>query len=149
MSALGLSEDEGYSKDLEDIRGKIKDYRGEYPVEAIGMEVGGAVLPALAAGAATFGTGGAAVGAGTAARLAPTLGRLAGIGAAEGAVAGFGAGEGGLADRAEGAAIGGTLGGALGAAAPAVIGATGRGVRSVLDGFGVGGQTKRRTVCRP
>jgi len=142
MSALGLSEDEGYSKDLEDIRGKIKDYRGEYPVEAIGMEVGGAVLPALAAGAATFGTGGAAVGAGTAARLAPTLGRLAGIGAAEGAVAGFGAGEGGLANRAEGAAIGGTLGGVLGAVAPAAIGATGRRVRSALDGFGVGGKQR-------
>ena len=138
-SALGLNDSGNYAKTLEEIRGKLSDYREDRPLEAMGYEIGGAVAPALIAGALTGGAGGAAVTAQTAARLAPTAARAAKAGAASGAISGFGAGEGGVGNRLQGSAIGGTIGGALGAAAPVAVQQVGRGVRQLADGFGLGG----------
>jgi len=138
-SALGLNDSGNYAKTLEQIRGKLSDYREDRPLEAMGYEIGGAVLPALVAGALTGGAGGAAVTAQTAARLAPTAMRAAKAGAASGAISGFGAGEGGVGNRLQGSAIGGTIGAGLGAAAPVAVQQVGRGARQLLDGFGLGG----------
>lgn len=146
-SALGLSEGKNYSERLEIIRNKLDSYRSENPLEAMALEMGGAILPTLAAGAFTAGTGGAAVGASTAARLGATAARAAKVGAAEGAVAGFGAGEGGLEERAKSAALGGTIGGTIGAVAPIAVQQTGRLGRNVLDAVGVGGADRAQKVA--
>ena len=147
-SALGAAlgfEGKNYNERLETVRDKLASYRSENPLEAMAYEMGGAVLPTLAAGLLTAGTGGAAVGASTAARLAPTALRAAKIGAAEGAVAGFGAGEGGLGERAKSAATGAALGGTVGAVAPVAVQQAGRLGRNVLDAVGVGGGKRSTT----
>jgi len=150
VSALGAAlgfEGKNYNERLQFVRDKLASYRSENPLEAMAFEMGGAVLPTLAAGALTAGTGGAAVGASTAARLAPTALRAAKIGAAEGAVAGFGAGEGGLGERAKSAATGAALGGTIGAAAPVATQQVGRLGRNVLDAVGVGGSKRSSTFA--
>lgn len=73
-----------YEQTLDEIRGGIKAYQEARPKEAMAYELGGAVAPMLLTG------GGAA---------APTLGRLALRGGAEGAAYAFGTGEGGAAER--------------------------------------------------
>ena len=142
LSALGAmfgGEGKDYSERLGAIRTGLEDYRKENPAEALAMELGGAILPTLGAGAFTFGTGGAAVAAGTSARLAPTLLRAAKIGALEGGIAGFGAGEGGLANRATTAATGAALGGTVGAALPVAARGVKRVAGKVLEGSGITG----------
>jgi len=150
ISALGSAfgfEGKDYNERLKIVRDKLDSYRTENPLESMAYEMGGAILPTLAAGALTAGAGSAAVGASTAARLAPTALRAAKIGAAEGAVAGFGAGEGGLAERAKSAALGGTIGGTLGAVAPIATQQVGRVARNVLDSVGVGGEKRATTFA--
>ena len=142
---IGLTDGAEYGATLGDIRGKLDAYRDDRPLEAIGYEMGGAVLPAIGAGLLSMGTGGAAVGASTAARLAPTVGRLAKVGAAEGFVSGFGSGEGGITDRLGSGAVGAAFGGALGAAAPTAANLGGRAVRSVGDSLGIGGAKRAQT----
>ncbi len=157
---LGLSEGSDYQERLEDIRGKLEAYREENPLEAMGYEIGGSILPALGAGLLTAGAGSAAVGGSTAARLAATAGkaipnvmksttaaRAATTGAASGAVSGFGASEGGFSERAKGAALGGTIGGTLGAAAPIAVQQAGRLGRNVMDAVGIGGQDRASTFA--
>ena len=142
LSALGSifgAEGKEYNERLEIIRSGLEDYRRENPKEALAMELGGAILPTLGAGALTFGTGGAAVAAGTAARLAPTLLRAAKIGAIEGGIAGFGAGEGGFSNRATTSAMGAALGGTVGAALPLAARGVKRVAGKVLEGTGVTG----------
>ena len=145
--ALGLSEGKSYEENLEQIRGKLEAYRADKPLEAIGAEIGGAVIPTALAGLLTAGTGGAAVGTTTAARLAPTIARAAKIGAIEGGIAGFGAGEGGLAERATSAATGAALGGTLGAAAPVAVQKGGQFLRRVADSLGIGGEKRAFTFA--
>lgn len=142
LSALGSmfgAEGKDYNDRLETIRSGLDDYRRENPREALAMELSGAILPTIGAGAFTFGTGGAAVAAGTGARLAPTLLRAAKIGALEGGVAGFGAGEGGFANRASTAATGAVLGGTVGAALPVAARGAGRVAKKVFEGSGLAG----------
>jgi len=127
-------EGKSYDDSLDEIRDKLEAYRGAKPMEALGYELGGAVVPALGAGLFTFGTGGAAVGTATAARVAPTLARAAKIGAIEGGIAGFGTGEGGFKDRAKSAAVGTALGGTLGAAIPVAGQQVKRGLQTVYKG---------------
>jgi hypothetical protein len=154
-SAIGLTDGAEYSAALEDIRGKLDAYRADRPLEAIGYEVGGAVVPALAAGLFSGGAGGAAVGAATAARLGPTAARIATspvvrgavTGAASGGVSGFGAGEGGFVERAGSAGQGALLGGALGGTVPVVAQKVGQGVRTVADSFGIGGASRAQTFA--
>lgn len=145
--ALGLSQGKSYEENLEQIRKKLAEYRADRPLEAISAEIGGAVIPTALAGLLTAGTGGAAVGSATAARLAPTLGRAAKIGAIEGGIAGFGAGEGGIAERAKSAAVGTVLGGTLGAAAPVAVQKTGQFMRRVADSLGIGGEKRAFTFA--
>jgi hypothetical protein len=101
---------EEYDKALTERQAGIAKYKEENPKTALGAEIGGALANPL-----TF------AGAGWAAK-APSfikgLGRMAGVGAAEGGVSGAGHGvtpEG----RAYGAAMGTTLGASLGVAVPA------------------------------
>lgn len=127
-------EGKSYDESLDEVRDKLEAYRGAKPMEALGYELGGAVVPALGAGLFTFGTGGAAVGTATAARVAPTLARAAKIGAIEGGIAGFGTGEGGFKDRAKSAAVGTALGGTFGAAIPVAGQQVKRGLQTVYKG---------------
>jgi len=145
--ALGITDGEGYTNTLEGIRGGLRDYQSERPVEAMAYEIGGALLPTAAAALMTGGVGGGAVGSATAARLAPTAMRAAALGAAEGGIAGFGAGEGGFSDRLGSAATGAALGGTVGAVAPVAVERGARLARAVGDSLGVGGASRAATVA--
>lgn len=83
--ARSIATGQSYEETLDEIRSGIKAYQEARPGEAMAYELGGAVAPMLFTG------GGAA---------APTLGRLALRGGAEGAAYAFGTGEGGAAERA-------------------------------------------------
>lgn len=83
-----LVSDKSYDELLEEERAKLEEYREARPFEAGAYEVGGAVLPGLAAAPFTAG-----------ASLPATVGRAALAGAASGGAYGFGSGEGGLEDR--------------------------------------------------
>lgn len=103
--ARALATGRPYAEVLEEIRGGLEAYREDRPIESIGYELGGAFIPAL------FSGGSAA---------APTLGRMALTGAAQGAAYGFGTGEGGFGERLSrvpGGAAGGAAGGLVGGAA--------------------------------
>ena len=116
-----------YDEVVAEVRGQLKDYQNARPLEAIGYEVGGAVLPAIIG---SMFSGGVAGGA-TLARLAakyPRLAKIAGVSAptsigdaaitatAQGALSGFGHGEGDALDRMYGTAVGAGLGGVGGTA---------------------------------
>ena len=88
--ARALGTGQTYEEALEEIRALTEAYKTARPGEAMGYEVGGAFLPAVAA--APF-TGGASVPA--------TVGRMDAVGAAESALAGMGTGEGGFRNRME------------------------------------------------
>jgi len=100
--ARALATGETYEEALDKIRSGIKAYQEARPTEAMAYELGGAVAPMLFTG------GGAA---------APTLGRIALRGGAEGAAYAFGTGEGGAAERAARVPFG-----ALGGAAGGIVG---------------------------
>lgn len=129
---------------LMEIRKDIAQYGAARPKTATALEIGGAVLPSLIP--AGLVARGAMAGAG-AAGLGATAARGAAAGAVEGGIAGFGAGEGGLAPRLESAATGAALGGALGGAVPfAAAGAADIG-RRALDGLGLSGAQRARTLA--
>lgn len=116
-----------YDATLADVRGKLEQYRGDRPWEALGYEVGGAALPAIVTSLFTGGGGGAA----TSARFFPTLAKLMGTGAVQGGAYAFNTGEGGFEQRAQrivpGAIAGGVAAGATYTAA--------RGASKVLGDF--------------
>lgn len=89
-----------YEDELAQSRGKLEQYRKDYPIESRAAELGGGVLTGIATGG--IGMGGSAA----------TLGRMAAQGLAQGALTGFGTAEGGIGNRLTGAAIGG-VGGAV------------------------------------
>lgn len=89
-----------YEDELAQSRGKLQQYRKDYPIEALAAEFGGGIATGIA-------TGGLGMGGSTA-----TLGRMAAQGLAQGALTGFGTAEGGIENRLTGAAIGG-VGGAV------------------------------------
>lgn len=99
---------EDYDTALQDVRQKLDAYRGARPWEALAYEAGGATLPAIAATFASGGTAAPAAGA----RVLPMLGRLAGIGAAEGGAYAFLTGEGGPQERLERVPFGAVMGAA-------------------------------------
>lgn len=86
-----------YDEILAEVRGQVKAYQEAHPGAALGYEVGGAALPAIAASLFSGGTATPAV----AARMFPMLAKLVGIGAVEGGAYAFGTGEGGFKERAE------------------------------------------------
>jgi len=63
-----------YDDKVSDIRGQISDFRESDPALAIGSEIGGAILPALASGVFTGGAGTGAVLGATGARLGANQG---------------------------------------------------------------------------
>lgn len=135
--------DQSYGDILGDVRGKVDTYRENNPGRATMDEIGGALIPSVAALAAAPFTGGgsAATAAPTAGRLIPQAAKLAGIGAAEGAAYGFMSDTGGDAstlweqalNRTDGMAFGagtGAIAGPLGAAA---MKGAGRGLSAMID----------------
>jgi hypothetical protein len=100
-----------YQGTLDEIRGSLKGYQEAYPLEALGYEVGGAVLPAAGAMLLAPFTGGT-----SAAAVAPTLGRLAAVSALQGGISAFNTGEGGFKARALRVPLG-VAGGAVGGVA--------------------------------
>jgi len=92
--ARSLATGRPYAEVLDEIRGSVKAYQEARPKEALGYEIGGAALPAIGAMVAAPFTGGASTAA-----VAPTLGRMAGMGAVQGGITAFGTGEGGAAER--------------------------------------------------
>jgi len=84
---------ENYDEVDAEIRGKIKAYQQANPMEAMSMEMLGAVAPTAVAMA----TG---VGAPAALRTVGGLAKSAGIGATEAGITAFGTGEGGFMERA-------------------------------------------------
>lgn len=109
-----------YQEVLDEIRGKLKSYQDANPKSALGYEAVGALIPTAAAMVAAPFTGGTSTAA-----VAPTLARMAGLGAIEGAAYAFGTGEGGFAQRAErvpGGVAGGAVGGVVGGAATRALG---------------------------
>ena len=118
--ARSLTTGRPYEEVLDEIRGQIKSYQEAYPKSSMGYEIGGAAIPTVAAMAAAPFTGG-----GSTAAVAPSLARMAGMGALEGGAYAFGTGEGGFAQRAErvpGGVVGGAIGGAVGGAATRAAG---------------------------
>lgn len=117
-----------YEDVLNEIRGSLKAYQEARPIEALAAEAGGAVIPAVGAALLAPFTGGASTAA-----VAPTLGRLATMGALEGAAYAFGTGEGGFAERAArvpGGAVTGAIGGTV---AGGVTRAAGGAVNALTD----------------
>jgi hypothetical protein len=117
--ARSLTTGRPYAEVLDEIRGQIKSYQEAYPKSSMGYEIGGAAIPTIVSMAAAPFTGGASTVA-----VAPTLARMAGMGALEGGAYAFGTGEGGFAQRAlrvPGGIAGGAIGGAVGGAATRAI----------------------------
>jgi hypothetical protein len=119
-----------YDAELAQSRGKLEQYRKDYPLESMAAEFAGGVGMGIATGG--LGAGGSAA----------TLGRMAAQGAAQGALTGFGASEGGLENRLTGAAIGGAGGAALAPVAGVVMKGLGAAVSATANAmFGLKGAT--------
>ena len=126
-SAMGGS---SYDTELAQSRGKLEQYRKDYPLEALAAESGGGVATGIATGG--IGMGGSAA----------TLGRMAAQGLAQGALTGFGSAEGGIENRLTGAAIGGVGGAVLAPVAGVAMKGLGAAVSSVANSmFGLKGAT--------
>ena len=126
--ARSLATGRPYAEVLDEIRGSVKAYQEARPKEALGYEIGGAALPAIGAMVAAPFTGGASTAA-----VAPTLARMAGIGAVQGGLAAFGTGEGGAVERLSrvpGGAVAGSVGSAVGGG---VVRAAGSGLATLTD----------------
>ena len=94
---------EDYDKVLAEIRGKMKAYQAQSPVEALGYEALGGVGSAAALTMASGGTAAPVTGPRMAASVAPLVKALAGtsaLGGIQGGVTGFMTGEGDFAARA-------------------------------------------------
>ena len=112
---------ETYDEAVGEIRGKLSDYQEAFPIESAAYEVGGAIVPAIAATVLTGGAAAPAVGG----SLARTGGRLALIGGAEGAATALGTSEGDVSERIKNVPLGfagGAAFGPIGAASGKVIG---------------------------
>lgn len=116
---------EDYETALNDVRQRLRDYRGDKPWEALAYEAGGAALPALAGAVLSGGAGAAAA--------YPSLARIATVGGLEGATYAFNAGEGGLAERASQTPLGAVSGMAGAGAGYAATRGIGAGLRSLTD----------------
>ncbi len=140
MNMFGKGTGDSFGDAYRDIRDGARANKDAFaarnPKTALAAEIGGGLL--------TGGVGAARVGA---LKGAQSLGRLAGVGAAEGAVYGAGASDADTLDGVAGdAAIGGLLGGATGAAAPAI----GKSVKGLLSGGNAllgGGNTAARKAA--
>ncbi|MCD1644168.1 hypothetical protein [Aurantimonas coralicida] len=116
---------DAYDRGKQRTMNRLEGFRERNPVTATALEVGGAILPAVASG----GMGLAARGGG----LLAKSGGAALEGAAGGALYGFNTGEGGAAGRAANAGMGAGFGAIGGAAAPLVGRAAGAVARPVVE----------------
>lgn len=126
---------EDYKKVRDEIREKIKAYQTTNPKEAFAYEIGGAVVPTIAAALVP---GGQAISAARTANLV----RMGGRGLAEGAMTGYGASEeetiqGQLGDAATGGAVGAISNPLLNVAGKKVVSGVGNFVDSFRQKFGV------------
>ena len=101
---------ETYDEAVGEIRGKLSDYQEAFPIESTAYEVGGAIVPAIAATVLTGGAAAPAVGG----SLARTGGRFALIGGAEGAATALGTSEGDVSERIKNVPLGFAGGAAFG-----------------------------------
>lgn len=127
-AAIAAATGRPYEDVLNELRGRMKAYQEARPIESFLYEAGGALLPTAAALLAAPFTGGASTAA-----VAPTLGRLATMGALEGGAYAFGTGEGGFAERAArvpGGAVTGAIGGTV---AGGVTRAAGGAINALTD----------------
>ncbi len=119
-----------YETELAQSRGKLEQYRKDYPLESLAAELGGGIATGIA-------TGGLGMGGSTA-----TLGRMAAQGLAQGALTGFGSAEGGIENRLTGAAIGGAGGAVLAPIAGVAMKGLGAAVSATANAlFGLKGAT--------
>lgn len=119
-----------YETELAQSRGKLEQYRKDYPIESLAAELGGGVATGIATGG--IGMGGSAA----------TLGRMAAQGLAQGALTGFGSAEGGIENRLTGAAIGGAGGAVLAPVAGVAMKGLGAAVSATANAmFGLKGAT--------
>jgi hypothetical protein len=119
-----------YETELAQSRGKLEQYRKDYPLEALAAELGGGIATGIATGG--IGMGGSAA----------TLGRMAAQGLAQGALTGFGSAEGGVENRLTGAAIGGAGGAVLAPIAGVAMKGLGAAVSATANAmFGLKGAT--------
>lgn len=115
-----------YEEVLAEVRAKIEAYKQARPLESLGYEAGGALVPAAAAAIAAPFTGGSSTAA-----VAPTVTRLALRGAAEGAAYAFGTGEGGFSERVSRVPAGAVTGAVAAPVGSAVV----RGAGAVTNRF--------------
>lgn len=119
-----------YDTELAQSRGKLEQYRKNYPLESLAAELAGGVGMGIATGG--LGAGGSAA----------TLGRMAAQGAAQGALTGFGSAEGGIGNRLTGAAVGGVGGAVLAPVAGVAMKGLGAAVSATANAmFGLKGAT--------
>jgi hypothetical protein len=100
---------ENYDTALKDIRSKLKDYEKSRPVESSLIEAGASIPVSVAM---SYLTGGGSTAA-TSQSLFPTLAKVAGVGATQGALTGAGGAEGDAYSRLMGGTLGAVTGGAL------------------------------------
>jgi hypothetical protein len=114
-----------------ELRSKLKDYKGQNPGEAITLEVAGAFLPSIAMAMTGFGAPAAAINLTRAGQLA----RTAKIAAVEGGVTSIGESEEPLfsGKGAEDVALGSVGGAILGTATDAVLNPAGKKSRALFD----------------
>lgn len=120
---------ETYDEAIGKVRGKLKDYKEAFPIESTAYEVGGAMIPAVAATVLTGGLAAPAAGAG----LLRTGGRLALIGGGEGAVTALGTSEGDVSERIKNVPLGFAGGAVMGPLGAAGVKAGGVAINKLID----------------
>jgi len=117
LRAMGEKDPDAYQRYVQAERAGMHKYSQENPMTSMAAELGGGLIPTV--GMALTGAGAPAAGA-NAARMAPSIARMMGIGAGTGAVSGVGTSEkpatlGNMAeDATTGAIVGGGVSGAFG-----------------------------------
>jgi hypothetical protein len=138
-----LGSDKEYAEIVKDIRQDIDKFRKDNPGVAITSEIAGAIIPSLAAGLFTGGTGTAAVLGSTAARAAAKVAsvapktvkalKTAAPQAAVGGVYGTGVAEGDIGDRLKSGAVSGAISGTLGPLSQKVLPVVGQAARNLMQ----------------
>ena len=116
---------QNYEGALQDVRGKLSAYKESRPLESLGYEAAGALVPGIAAAPYTGGT--------SLALTLPSLARVAAISGLEGGITGFNTGEGGIVDRLSRVPSGAMTGAVAGPVAQTVLKAGGGVVNGLIS----------------
>lgn len=111
-----------YDQGLKDARGGVAAFGVRNPKTATALQLGGAMVPALAT-----------LGAAAPASITGAIGQGALIGGVGGAITGAGTADGSMAERLRGAAVGALAGGGLGGAASGLLGGLAGAARGMRD----------------